>query len=122
MTNIVLIPKVKFPESLGQYRLSSLCNFSVKVITKVLANRLKSILQEVISLNQSAFVPGRLIQGNILVAHEAFHALKLKKKGLDGFMALKLDFNKAYDRVEWDFVDALMGKMGFHSKWVHWVM
>ncbi|KAF7146373.1 hypothetical protein RHSIM_Rhsim04G0047200 [Rhododendron simsii] len=121
-TNIVLIPKVTFPESLGQYRPISLCNFSAKVITKVMANRLKSHLQKVVSPNQSAFVPGRLIQDNVLVAHEALHYLKLKRKGLDGFMALKLDFNKAYDRVEWDFLKALLEKMGFHSMWIQWVM
>ncbi|KAF7139221.1 hypothetical protein RHSIM_Rhsim07G0138700 [Rhododendron simsii] len=117
-TNIVLIPKVSFPETLGQYRPISLCNFAMKVITKVMANRLKGILQHIISPNQSAFVIGRQIQDNVIVAHEAFHFLKMKKKGCDGFLALKLDFNKAYDRVEWDFVEALLLKMGFHERWV----
>lgn len=121
-TDIVLIPKVPFPESLSQFRPISLCNFVLKVITKVMANRLKGILQSVVSPNQSAFVPGRLIQDNVFVAHEAFHFMKLKKKGAEGFMALKLDFNKAYDRVGWDFVEALLLKMGFNCKWVQWVM
>lgn len=121
-TNIVLIPKVMFPESLGQFRPISLCNFSLKVISKVMANRLKNILIKVITPNQSAFVPGRMIQDNVIVAHEAFHFLKMKKKGQDGFMVVKLDFNKAYDRVEWDFVEALLVKMGFHQKWVQWVV
>ncbi|KAF7148485.1 hypothetical protein RHSIM_Rhsim03G0157700 [Rhododendron simsii] len=58
---------------------------------------------------------------NVLVAHEAFHYLKLKKR-LDGLLALKLDFNKAYDRVEWDFLEAFLLKMGFHSRRVQWVM
>lgn len=121
-TNMVLIPKTLFPESLSQYRPISLCNFTLKVITKIMANRLKGILKRVISFNQSAFVPGRLIQDNIFVAHEAFHFLKMKKKGADGYMALKLDFNKAYDRVEWNFLEALLLKMGFKSQWVQWVM
>lgn len=121
-TNLVLIPKVHFPESLNQMRPISLCNFCLKVITKVLANRLKKFLKGIISPNQSAFVPDRMIQDSILIAHEAFHFLKRKKKGNEGFMAIKLDFNKAYDRVEWDFLRALMLKMGFANKWVQWIM
>lgn len=89
---------------------------------KVMANRLKKILNPVISVNQSAFVPGRMIQDSIIVAHEAFHFLSKKKSGRDGFMAIKLDFSKAYDRVEWDFLEALLLKLGFHSKWVNWIM
>ncbi|KAG5523350.1 hypothetical protein RHGRI_035240 [Rhododendron griersonianum] len=121
-TNLVLIPKVQFPESLSQLRPISLCNFCLKIITKVLANRLKRILKPVISPNQSAFVPGRMIQDSILVAHEAFHFLNRKKEGKESFMAVKLDFNKAYDRVEWAFLEAVMKKMGFADQWVTWVM
>lgn len=87
-----------------------------------MANRLKGILREVVSPNQSAFVPVRLIQDNVFVAHEAFHFLKMKKKGNNGFLALKSDFNKAYDRIEWDFVEPLLLKTGFQVKWVGWVM
>ncbi|XP_028124116.1 uncharacterized protein LOC114321174 [Camellia sinensis] len=72
--------------------------------------------------NDSAFVPGRLIQDNILVAHEAFHHLKLKKAGTGYEMAIKLDFNKAYDRIQWDFLEALLLQMGFSSVWVQWIM
>ncbi|XP_028105827.1 uncharacterized protein LOC114304879, partial [Camellia sinensis] len=63
-----------------------------------------------------------MIQDNILVSHEAFHSLKLKKVGTVGHMAIKLDFNKAYDRIKWDFLAAVLKKMGFHSMWVQWVM
>jgi hypothetical protein len=69
-----------------------------KLISKVLANRLKKILPEIISPNQSAFIPGRLITDNILVAFEALHTMDRKMKGREGFMALKLDMSKAYDR------------------------
>ncbi|KAF7135399.1 hypothetical protein RHSIM_Rhsim08G0131400 [Rhododendron simsii] len=122
MTNLVLIPKVFSLECLSHLRPISLCNFCLKIITKVLANRLKGILKHLISSNQSAFVPGRLIQDNIFIAHEAFHFLQQKKKGNEGFMAIKLDFNKAYDRVEWDFLRALMEKMGFAAKWIQWAL
>ncbi|XP_028084227.1 uncharacterized protein LOC114285386 [Camellia sinensis] len=121
-TNLVLLPKVANPVKLSQFRPISLCNFSIKIIIKILANRLNFFLKGLISLNQSAFVPGRLIQDNIIVADEAFHFLKLKKKGSFGHMAVKLDFNKAYDRVEWDFLSALLQKMGFHTVWIRWVM
>lgn len=121
-TNLVLIPKIPFPEELSQFRPISLCNFILKIITKAMANRLKKVLKWLISPNQSAFVPGRMIQDSIVVAHEAFHFLKRKKKGADGYMALKLDFNKAYDRVEWDFLEEVLRKMGFEENWIRWTM
>ncbi|CAL5386064.1 unnamed protein product [Camellia sinensis] len=80
-TNLVLIPKVATPEKLVHYTPISLCNFKMKIITKLMANRLKRFLHYFISLNQAAFIPGRLIQDSILVAHEGFHFLKQKKRG-----------------------------------------
>ncbi|XP_028066127.1 uncharacterized protein LOC114269058 [Camellia sinensis] len=121
-TNLVLIPKVQNPETLSQFRPISLCNFKLKIVSKIVANRLKLVLQTIISPQQSAFVPGRLIQDNIIVAHEVFHHLKLKKRSVMHEMAVKIDFNKAYDHVQWDFLRALLGKMGFPTVWIQWVM
>uniref|UniRef100_A0A2N9F8H0 Reverse transcriptase domain-containing protein n=1 Tax=Fagus sylvatica TaxID=28930 RepID=A0A2N9F8H0_FAGSY len=121
-THIALIPKVKAPESMTQFRPISLCNVMYKIISKVLANRLKLVLNHVISGNQSAFVPERLITDNILVAFEALHYLKTKRKGRSTHMAVKLDMSKAYDRVEWDFLSTMMCKMGFNDRWVNLVM
>ena len=99
-THIVLIPKVKKPEKMADFRLISLCNVIYKIISKVLANRLKLILPQIFSPSQSAFVPGYLITDNVLVAYETLHAMHIRKKGKKGVLALKLDVSKAYDRVE----------------------
>ncbi|KAM6557117.1 hypothetical protein CsatB_004136 [Cannabis sativa] len=121
-TNIVLIPKKKHVTTMSELRPISLCNVAYKVVSKVLANRLKPLLPCVISENQSAFIAGRLISDNIMIAFEVMHYLKRKRKGKTGFMALKLDLSKAYDRIEWGFLKAMMLRMGFHPRWVDLMM
>uniref|UniRef100_A0A2N9FK76 Reverse transcriptase domain-containing protein n=1 Tax=Fagus sylvatica TaxID=28930 RepID=A0A2N9FK76_FAGSY len=121
-TNIVLIPKVKAPQSMAQFRPISLCNVIYKLISKVLVNRMKYLLTNVISACQSAFVPGRMITDNIIVSFEMLHFLKNKRGGKVGQMAAKLDMSKAYDRVEWDYLRAILLKLGFHDQWVAQVM
>ena len=100
-TNIVLIPKVKNLEKMSDFRRISLCNVIYKIISKVLSNRLKQVLLEIISPTHSAFVLGRLIIDNVLVAFETPHTMHSRKKSETGSLALKLDVSKAYDRVEW---------------------
>ena len=77
-----------------------LCNVVFRITSKLIANRPKKILPSIISDTQSAFVHGRLIIDNVLVAFEAMHHINQKKGGRKGEMALKLDMSKAYDRVE----------------------
>ena len=121
-TNIVLIPKTNNPTKMCEFRPISLCNVSYKIISKVLANRLKPILNGIISENQSAFVPGRLITDNVLVAFEVMHYLKNKRDGKDKYMAVKLDMSKTYDRVEWGFLCNIMTTMGFKDRWISLMM
>lgn len=121
-TLVVLIPKVQNPETLKDLRPISFCNVVYKLVSKVLANRLKNILGEVISPNQSAFVPGRLISNNTILAYEMTHFMKRKRTGKCSYAALKLDMSKAYDRVEWAFLEKVMLQLGFAEGFVQLIM
>ncbi|KAL9685346.1 hypothetical protein QQ045_022795 [Rhodiola kirilowii] len=103
-------------------RTISLCSVAVKIITKVLAARLQGILNQVISHYQSAFIKGRIITDNFIIAHEISHVLKSSKSRKDFSASIKVDMSKAYDRVEWPFLEQLMMRMGFAEKWVDRVM
>ncbi|KAL6194442.1 hypothetical protein ACLB2K_035526 [Fragaria x ananassa] len=121
-THVTLILKVKELEYITQLRPISLCNVIYKLRSKVLSNRLKPLLDLMIAPNQSAFVPGRQIADNSLLAYEVSHHLKRLYNAAHGFGALKLDMSKAYDRVEWDFLERVMQNMGFHNQWIKWIM
>lgn len=117
-TNLVLIPKKDTVEKLTDVRPITLCNFLYKILAKVLANRLKVILPGIVSENQSAFVPGRSITDNVLIAFEMIHFMKKKKGCQEGEVALKLDISKYYDRVSWSYSWHRLRIMEFDEKWV----
>ena len=121
-TDIALVPKTDNPQRMTDFKPISLCNVVYKLISTTLANRLKAILPHIITENQSAFTADRLITDNVSVAYEIMHFLKQKRGWNDSFMAAKLDMSKAFDRVEWIFLEKVMRKMGFNEGWVNLVM
>lgn len=107
-TYIILVPKLARPYFPKDFHPISFCNVVMKVVTNCLANKLKNVLRTLIAEMQSAFVPERLITNNALIALEAFHYLKNKKKGRKGFMAYILNMSKAYDLINWRFLQSLI--------------
>jgi hypothetical protein len=93
-------------------------NVSFKIFTKVMANRLKAIACRITKPSQSAFFPGRYILEGVVVLHETLHELKRKKQN---GLILKLDFEKAYDKVNWKFLQQVLRMRGFPSLWCQWV-
>ena len=120
-TFVTLIPKVKNMEYVLEFRPISLCNVLYKIFSKVLANRLKRILPNIIIEHQSAFTKSRLISDNILVAFESLHSMQ-RHTGKDEYMDIKLDMSKAYDKVEWPYLEVVMRKMGFDDRWVRLIL
>uniref|UniRef100_A0A803PAC6 Reverse transcriptase domain-containing protein n=1 Tax=Cannabis sativa TaxID=3483 RepID=A0A803PAC6_CANSA len=121
-TLITLIPKVKNPTVLTEYRPISLCSIVYKIISKSIANKLKLVLNNLISPNQSAFFPGHLISDNIIIAQEVAHSIKLRTRGRKGWMAVKLDMAKAFDRVEWAFIAAILSKFLFPQRFINLIL
>jgi len=122
LTNISLIPKLNHPSTPSDFRPISLCNVMMKIITKTLANRIKIILPKIVDEAQSAFLPGRLITDNSLLAFEAFHYIKQKRQSRNGYVGIKLDIAKAYDTLEWDFIEGTLTAMGFPPLMVSTIM
>ncbi|CAJ2652454.1 unnamed protein product [Trifolium pratense] len=121
-TNICLIPKCENPISMKDLRPISLCNVLYKMISKMLANRLRGCLDKCVSEEQLAFIEGRSILDNALIAIEVIHALKRRTRGMKGEQALKIDISKAYDKVDWSFIRGMLERLGFSNKWIHWMM
>ncbi|KAA3486878.1 LINE-1 reverse transcriptase isogeny [Gossypium australe] len=110
-TLIVLIPKKDNPENFSQFRPISLCSVLYKLVMKVISNRFKVIFPKLISQEQAGFIVGRNIFDNIILAQEVIHSMRCNRKGRK-WMAVKLDLEKAYDRVSWDFINVSLTAAG----------
>ncbi|GKV00002.1 hypothetical protein SLEP1_g12766 [Rubroshorea leprosula] len=115
---IVLIPKVENPQRIEDYRPISLIGVMYKILAKLLANRLRKVLDKIIGEQQMAFIKGRQLLDGVIIANEVIEEVRRKKKSSFLF---KVDFEKAYDKVSWDFIDYMLMRMGFAAKWRKWM-
>ncbi|RVW71546.1 Transposon TX1 uncharacterized 149 kDa protein [Vitis vinifera] len=115
---IVLLPKKSQSKKISDFRPISLITCLYKIIAKVLSGRLRGVLQETIHSTQGAFVQGRQILDAVLIANEIVD--EKKRSGEEG-VVFKIDFEKAYDHVKWDFLDHVLEKKGFSPKWRSWM-
>jgi hypothetical protein len=116
-SHIVLIPKKLVTTVSTDFRPISLCNVIYKIIAKCIANRLKPHLPDYIHPAQQAFIQGRRISENIIVAQEITHSFQLSSWKHKAFM-LKIDLAKAFDRVEWSFIEAALARKGLHGHFI----
>ena len=115
---IILLPKKENAVQIQQYRPICLLNVSFNFFTKVGTNRVTAVAQKVIRPTQTSFMPGRHILEGVLILHETVHEIHRKK--MDGIL-LKIDFEKAYDKVQWPFLQQVLRMKGFDAKWCRWV-
>lgn len=106
-TFIALIPKIDGATKVEQFRRIALCNVGFKIITKIMANRLRTILDKMVAPTQATFVPNRHIQDNTILNHEIMHFMN-ERRGTRGYMALKIDMAKAYDKVDWGILGTIL--------------
>jgi hypothetical protein len=115
---IILLPKCAKAVTIQQYRPICLLNMSFKIFMKVITNRLAGVAHRVIQPTQSAFLPGRHIMKGTIILHETIHELYRKKLDV---VILKIDFEKAYNKVKWPFVKQVLQMKGFSPKWCQWI-
>ena len=115
---LALIPKVHDPENLNEYRPISLIGCMYKIVAKLLARRLKKVPAIIIDERQTAFIESKHMLHNILIANEAVEEAKRYNKSC---LVFKVDYEKAYNSVCWDFLLYKLKRMDFCSKWITWI-
>ncbi|GKA98526.1 RNA-directed DNA polymerase, eukaryota [Tanacetum coccineum] len=116
---IALIPKIPDANMVKDFRPISLIGSIYKIIAKILTNRLVTVLGNIVSEVQSAFIAGRQILDGPFILNEVLHWCSKKKKK---YLIFKVDFEKAYDSVIWDFLEDVLKKFGFGNKWCNWIL
>ncbi|GJR16960.1 RNA-directed DNA polymerase, eukaryota [Tanacetum coccineum] len=113
-----LIPNVVDPMFIKDYRPISLIGSFYKIVGKLLANRIASVVEDLISTEQSAFVKGRRIMDGLMILNEILNWCKKEKKTT---LVFKIGFEKAYESIRWDYLQDVMIKMRFGRKWCAWI-
>jgi len=116
---IALIPKKENVMTPDGFRPIALCNVVYKIISKMIANRLKPLLPSLISEEKTGYVEGRQILNNIIQAHEVAHSLKCNNQAS---MIIQFDLTKTYDKISWCYIRAILKAYGFDQNWIRWVM
>lgn len=111
-TFLALIPKADTVVSMKQFRPIGLCNVAYKTVTKLISNRIRDSLAHLVGPSQCSFIPRRHSRDNVIIAQEIFHSMR-SKGGKKGWMAIKIDLEKAYDRLRWDFVKDTIEDIGY---------
>lgn len=115
---VTLVPKVTDPLGLGEFRPISLIGCYYKIVAKILAERVKKVIGKVGGESQNAFIHGRFILDGVLIANETVDYVKRLK---DKCLLFKVDFEKAFDSLNWDFLMDIMSRMGFGDRWCKWI-
>jgi hypothetical protein len=115
---ITVIPQEKDARTMNKFRPISLLNFCYKIFTKLLTNRLGKVIDKLIASNQTTFIKGRYILESVVIAHEVLHSVHQARKQS---LVLKVDYKKAYDKVNWLFLMEILEKRGIGGKWLEWI-
>ncbi|KAH9696901.1 reverse transcriptase domain-containing protein [Citrus sinensis] len=120
-TLLILIPKTERPTSFKMYRSISLCTVFYKTVTKIIVTRLQALLPDLVGPHQTSFVPDRHIMKNIIIAQEVVHSMR-RKLGRKGLMAINIDLEKAYDRLNWNFINETLMELALPFDLIHLIM
>ncbi|KAJ3700519.1 hypothetical protein LUZ61_004224 [Rhynchospora tenuis] len=118
LAHIVVLPKVEGAQLMSEFRPISILNYVPKLISKVLATRLQPFLPSLISSSQTGFIRGRMISENFIVAREMVNHLRSQNRPS---VLLKLDFHKAFDSLDWNFLNKVLVQRGFPPSFISWI-